>query len=136
MTAKKSVACDCRQGGLGCVIATITLTLVTYGHLIAGSEAVAVASSAELTAFPMRAKGTDGERASWALPTAVRGRCFSVLDDANLGQSAANSSKAKTPRNSKENAGFCVLSAAVCEAEGKGVEPSTACAATDFESAS
>ena len=115
---------------------TITLTLDTYGHLIAGSEAVAVASSAELTAIPMLATGTDGERASWALPTAVRGRCFSVLDDANLGQSAANSSKAKTPHDSKENAGFCVLSAAVCKAEGKGVEPSTACAATDFESAS
>ena len=48
---------------------TITLTLDTYGHLIAGSEAVAVASSAELTAIPMLATGTDGERASWALPT-------------------------------------------------------------------
>ena len=115
---------------------TITLTLDTYGHLIEGAEAVAVASSAELTAIPMLATGTDAGRASWALPTAVRGQCFEVLQLANSDQSADNFAKQKTPHNSNENAGLCVLSASVCEAEGKGVEPSTAFAATDFESAS
>ncbi len=85
---------------------TITLTMDTYGHLIEGAEAIAVASSAELTAIPILATGTDGGRASSALPTAVRGACFDMLGNANLGQSAANLMQQKTPHKSMTVRGY------------------------------
>ncbi len=120
---------------------TISLPLDTYGHLIEGAEAAAVSRNGNLTAMPalQMATGTDSSLIcldTHLIPTRVRGACDDVRGGA-IGTFTNDSTQQQKSRViPMENAASCEMVQAVAKAEGKGVEPSTACAATDFESAS
>ncbi len=99
---------------------SITLTFDTYGHLIAGAEAAAVQSNADMTAVPkmLAATGTDGMPASGE--PKKRFKCASLLDakpcvdDATPCESEParqtiqpGAAQKKTPQNAGSNASRC-----------------------------
>ena len=116
---------------------TITLTMDAYGHLLEGAEAAAVASSADLTAMPALATGTDGRGgASVLFPNAVRGACVGVAGVCELEADNEVSAETKNPHFTKGNAGSCDVLRATCEERRARESNPQLLPATDFESAS
>ncbi len=108
-----------------------------YGHLLEGAEAAAVASSADLTAMPALATGTDGMGgASVLFPNVVRAACVERARACELGADSEESPQTKNPHFTKENAGSCELvRAGRGERRARESNPQLL-PATDFESAS
>ena len=111
--------------------------LVTYGHLIEGAEAVAVANSADLTAMPAMATGTDGPVARF--PIVSNGDACGARSGAEPCAQTANEregSDTKKPANSNEIAGSCESVRATNDKRRARESNPQLLPATDFESAS
>ncbi len=116
---------------------TITLTMDRYVHLIEGAEAAAVASSADLTAMPAMATGTDGPEARF--PIVSNEDACTVRSGARgceLAEDKPSDEETKKPHFPLENAAYCEPVRVTCEERRARESNPQLLPATDFESAS